>query len=58
MSFRRPITAFREADTDGNPATEPDPTWEPLIATPPYPDHPSGHLGAERRLRRELQEFY
>ena len=25
--FWRPITAIREADTDGNPATEADPTW-------------------------------
>ena len=27
----RPITAIREADTDGNPATEADPTWWPLF---------------------------
>ena len=31
------------AAEDGNPATEPDPTWTALI-TAPYPDHPSGHL--------------
>ena len=31
--FWRPITAIREADTDGNPATEADPTWEPLTAS-------------------------
>src|SRR6266496_2426603 len=29
--FWRPITAIREADTDGNPATEADPTWLPLF---------------------------
>jgi hypothetical protein len=40
--FWRPITAIREAATDGNPATEPDPAWESLIPSPPYPDHPSG----------------
>src|SRR5262245_7364836 len=39
--FWRPIAAIREADTDGNPATEPDPTWAPTFL-PPYPDHPSG----------------
>src|SRR6185503_11214617 len=33
-SFWRPITAIREAGTDGNPATTADPTWEPLIPTP------------------------
>ena len=39
--FWRPIAAIREADTDGNPATESDTTWAPLFL-PPYPDHPSG----------------
>lgn len=38
----RPITAIRLADQDGNPATVADPTWEPLIVTPPYPDYNSG----------------
>ena len=38
----RPITAIRLAAEDGNPATEADPAWEPLIATPPYPDYSSG----------------
>src|SRR5207247_10120964 len=34
--FWRPITAIREADTDGNPDTQADPTWLPLFdpATP------------------------
>ncbi|MCZ9339046.1 vanadium-dependent haloperoxidase, partial [Streptomyces sp. TRM76130] len=34
----RPVTAIREADTDGNPATHADPTWEPLLSTPAHPD--------------------
>jgi hypothetical protein len=52
-NFWRPRAAIREADTDGNPATVADPTWEPLfspatpttppLVTPPFPDHPSGH---------------
>ena len=41
--FWRPITAVRLADTDGNPRTTADPTWTPLLITPPFPDHPSGH---------------
>ena len=41
----RPITAIREADTDGNPNTVGVPGWTPLIATPPYPDWPSGLCG-------------
>ncbi|MGW0332586.1 vanadium-dependent haloperoxidase [Streptomyces sp. NPDC003011] len=39
----RPITAIRLADTDDNPATEPDRDWEPLLHTPAYPDWISGH---------------
>jgi hypothetical protein len=38
----RPITAIRLAAEDGNPATEADPTWEPMLASPPYPDYTSG----------------
>ena len=41
--FWRPWQAIREADRDGNPATEPDPSWTALL-TAPYPEHPSGHL--------------
>jgi hypothetical protein len=41
--YRRPVTAINLADTDGNPATTPDPIWTPLLATPPYPDYPSGY---------------
>jgi hypothetical protein len=57
-SFWRPITAIREADTDGNPATEPDPEWLPLIANPPYPEHPSGHTGLSGSIVATLQEFF
>jgi len=35
----RPVTAIRQADTDLNPATEPDTTWSTLIPTPPYPSY-------------------
>jgi hypothetical protein len=41
----RPITAIREADTDGNPNTTGVPGWTPLLVTPPYPDWPSGLCG-------------
>jgi hypothetical protein len=41
--FWRPITAIQLADTDGNPATDPDPSWTPLIVTPNFPEYPSGH---------------
>ena len=47
-AFWRPITAIREADTDGNPYTIADPGWTPLRPNPAHPDHPSTHsvLGA------------
>lgn len=35
----RPITAIRRADEDGNPGTEPDPTWNSLFPSPPYPTY-------------------
>ena len=42
-SFWRPITAIRLGDTDGNDATEADEEWTSMVASPPYPDHPSGY---------------
>jgi hypothetical protein len=57
-SFWRPITAIREADTDGNRATDPDDEWLPLIPTPPYPEHPSGHLGLSGSIATTLQQFF
>jgi PAP2 superfamily len=56
--FWRPITAIREADTDGNPATDPDPGWLPLVATPPYPDHPSGHGCVSSSIVESLRDFF
>jgi len=38
----RPRTAIPRADTDGNPDTDPDPTWTPLL-TVNHPEYPSGH---------------
>jgi hypothetical protein len=41
--FWRPVTAIRDGDTDGNSATEPDPTWSPFIVTPSHPEYPAAH---------------
>jgi hypothetical protein len=57
-SYWRPITAIREAAADGNPRTEPDAEWLPLIPTPPYPDHPSGHTGLSGSIVATLQQFF
>jgi hypothetical protein len=35
----RPITAIQHAEEDLNPLTIGDPTWKPLLTTPPYPSH-------------------
>ena len=57
-NFWRPITAIREADDDGNPATVADPTWTPLFATPPFPEHPSGHTCISGAVVETLQDFF
>ncbi len=41
--FWRPVTAIQLADTDGNPATDADPAWQPLLFTPPFPSYTSAH---------------
>jgi hypothetical protein len=57
-SFWRPITAIREADTDDNPRTDQDLSWLPLVANPPYSEHPSGHLGLSGAVGRTVQQFF
>ncbi len=42
-NFWRPVTAIRNADIDGNDATERDPSWTPLIDTPMHPEYPCAH---------------
>jgi hypothetical protein len=58
-NYWRPVTAIRLADTDGNPDTTADPTWEPLQPTPPIPDYDSAHAveggAAAEVLRRVLK---
>lgn len=54
----RPITAIREADTDGNPATTADPTWTPLLTTPPFPSYTSGHSTFSGSSARVLINFF
>jgi PAP2 superfamily len=41
--FWRPITAIRNGDTDDSPATERDPTWQPIDNTPMHPEYPCAH---------------
>jgi hypothetical protein len=55
--FWRPWTAIQRADEDGNPETEPDPSWTALL-TAPYPEHPSGHLSFDGATLEVLQMFF
>jgi hypothetical protein len=67
-NFWRPRAAIQEADTDGNPATVADPTWEPLfhpstattpsLITPPFPDHPSGHGCVSGAVLNTFRKFF
>jgi hypothetical protein len=54
----RPVTAIVNAGSDANDATIADPTWTPLLTTPPYPSHSSNvsclSVGAARALARAL----
>jgi hypothetical protein len=56
--FWRPIAAIRQADIDGNPATEPDPTWTPLRGTPNHPEYPSAHASHSTAIARALEAFF
>ena len=54
----RPYHAIRLADTDGNPATDPDPTWNSLFLAPRHQEYISNHAvftgGFMHVLAREL----
>jgi hypothetical protein len=41
--FWRPVTAIRNGDVDGNAATERDAAWQPIDATPMFPEYPCAH---------------
>jgi len=64
--FWRPLTAIRNAGTDGNKATTADPSWTPAIEgmpvplpsreTPPYPDYVSGYNGVMGAFTQALRD--
>jgi hypothetical protein len=51
----RPVTAIQRADEDLNPDTEADPTWTPLLATPPYPTYAGNAACLSAAAARALQ---
>jgi hypothetical protein len=56
--FWRPYQAIAQADTDGNPATVADLTWQPLGATPNFPEYPSAHACHSSAVVRALDAFF
>ena len=51
----RPVTAIQRADEDGNPLTDPDPAWLPLLITPPYPTYAGNASCLSAAAARALQ---
>jgi PAP2 superfamily len=56
--FWRPVTAIRYADRDGNPDTDADPDWTPLLPTPPFPSYTSGHSSFSAAGAAVLAHFF
>jgi hypothetical protein len=48
-SFWRPVTAVQESG---------DPTWMPLLITPPFPDYTSGHTCSTATVMAALRAFF
>ena len=55
--FWRPNHAIQRADTDGNAATSPDPTWLPLL-TGNHPEYPSGHACFTGGVTSSLERYF
>jgi hypothetical protein len=54
----RPLHAIQRADTDGNPETQPDSTWQPLRPTPNHPEYPSAHACHSAAITESLEGFF
>jgi hypothetical protein len=54
----RPETAIHNGDIDGNPKTEADPSWAPLIGTPCFPSYPSNHGSGSNGGAEVLRRLY
>jgi hypothetical protein len=54
----RPLHAIQRADTDDNPLTVADPTWQPLRPTPNHPEYPSAHACHTTAIAEALESFF
>jgi hypothetical protein len=67
-NFWRPIDAIHEAATDGNRRTRADASWKalfdpatatvPVLSTPGFPDHPSGHSCVSSATLNAMRDFF
>ncbi|HUP29178.1 MAG TPA: vanadium-dependent haloperoxidase [Usitatibacter sp.] len=57
-NFWRPVTAIRNADNDGNDATERDDRWEPYIPTPMHPEYPCAHCTFQSAAAAALRSIF
>lgn len=56
--FWRPITAINEGDGDGNPNTQGQAGWTPLLTTPAFPEYVSGHSTFSAAAAHALANFF
>lgn len=54
----RPVTAIQRAGEDLNDATDADPTWMPLLTTPPYPSYAGNMACIGAASARALALFF
>src|SRR5688572_13281339 len=57
-NYVRPVTAIRNAATDGNPDTAADPAWTPLLGTPGHPSYTSAHSTVSSAAATVLGGFF
>ena len=56
--FVRPVTAIRNAASDGNPDTDADTAWTPLLGTPGHPSYASAHSTISSAAATLLADFF
>jgi hypothetical protein len=56
--FWRPVTAIRNGDIDNNSATERDPAWAPIDATPMHPEYPCAHCISSASLAGVIEVVF
>ena len=57
-TFWRPITAIQKETTTPTAGRSGTPTWNSLVPSPPYPDHPSGYNCVTGAFMHTAQDFF